>query len=113
MPSSLPSLPDPDHDHDPATASPARPGSLRWWVRDPEGRFALVQWPNPALAVWIVTVVVGWTGTLDASRADTASTVGSAALLVWGLDEVVRGTAPARRVLGAVVLALELVGLFG
>lgn len=94
-------------------ASRARPLSPRWWVSDREGHLALVQWPNPALAVWIVAVVVGWTGVLDQSRADTLTTVGSAALLVWALDEVVRGRAPVRRVLGAVVLVVELVGLFG
>jgi hypothetical protein len=108
MPSSIT-----DPAHETTSTAPAGPLSPRWWVSDREGRLALVQWPNPALAVWILAVGVGWTGVLDASRADTAATVGSAALLVWALDEVVRGTAPARRVLGAVVLVFELVQLFG
>jgi hypothetical protein len=33
--------------------------------------------------------------------------------VVWGLDELLRGSSPARRVLGAVVLTFMLVRLFG
>jgi hypothetical protein len=82
-------------------------------MSDSEGRVVLAQWPNPALAVWLVSVVVGWTGVLDQDRADPLTTVGSGALLVWALDEVVRGSSPARRLLGVVVLVFQLVRLFG
>lgn len=104
MPSSRPSA---VHDSAPG------PASLRWWMSDADGRVVLAQWPNPALAVWLVSVVVGWTGVLDQDRADTLTTVGSGALLVWALDEVVRGSSPARRLLGVVVLAFQVVRLFG
>ena len=90
----------------------ARFPSPQWWVRDPEGRVALAHPPNPALAVWLVTVVVGWTGLLAGDRAHTLKLLGQGALVAWALDEVVRGTSPARRVLGALVLAFELVRLF-
>ena len=72
----------------------------------------MAQWPNPALAVWLITLVVGWTGALDASRSSALDAVGDGALLVWALDELVRGESPIRRLLGAVVLAVQLVHLF-
>lgn len=86
--------------------------SLGWWVRDENGRVTLAQWPNPAMAVWLVTVVVGWTGVLGADRSATLADVGRGALIVWALDELVRGASPFRRLLGAVVLAGQLVRLF-
>jgi hypothetical protein len=87
--------------------------SLRWWVEDRHGRVTVAQWPNPALAVWLVAVVLTWTDALGAARSATLDAVGQGALLVWALDELARGASPARRVLGAVVLTLQLVRLFG
>jgi len=71
----------------------------------------LAQWPNPALSVWLVAVVVGWTGVLDEARSATLAGVGRGALVVWALDELVRGASPFRRLLGAVVLVGQIVGL--
>jgi multisubunit Na+/H+ antiporter MnhE subunit len=87
-------------------------GSLRWWLCDRDGRVVLGQIPNPALAVWLASLVVGWTGVLGADRAETLTGVGQGALVVWALDELLRGSSPVRRLLGAVVLAMLLVGLF-
>jgi hypothetical protein len=86
--------------------------SARWWVSDPSGGVSLVQPPNPALAVWLVSVVVGLTHLLHGDRSTTLAWVGKGALFVWALDEVVRGSSPARRVLGALVLAAQSVRLF-
>lgn len=94
-------------------ARPARVGSLRWWISDRQGRPALVAWPNPALLVWLVTVIVGWTGVLETDRAATLKTIGQGALVVWALDELVRGASPVRRILGGIVLAAQLLRLFG
>lgn len=92
----------------------AKPGSLSgrltsasWWFRDSEGRQTVWQWPNPALSVWLVTLVLG---SLDLSDAHMTAVDGirHGAILVWSLDEVVRGASPFRRVLGAAVLAGQL-----
>ncbi|MGZ6832878.1 MAG: hypothetical protein ACXVGN_06835 [Mycobacteriaceae bacterium] len=93
------------------TSSTARLLSLRWWVRDQNGKLTLAQWPNPALAVWLVAAIVGRADALGPSRSATLTTVGQGALLAWALDELARGASPARRVLGAVVLVVELVHL--
>lgn len=89
------------------------PLSLPWWVRDRNGRLAIAQVPNPALAVWLVADIGGRTGALESDRAVALAAVGQGALVVWALDEVVRGASPARRLLGAVVLTAQLVRLFG
>lgn len=86
--------------------------SPRWWVSDREGRLALVFAPNPALAVWLLCTVVGWADVLGAERSDTLAAIGKGALVVWALDEVVRGASPARRILGSVVLVAQLAWLF-
>lgn len=98
--------------HDESSRSLTRIRSFRWWVGDRNGRLTLAQWPNPALTVWLVVVVIGWTGVLQSARSSTVAGVGRGALIVWALDELVRGTSPIRRLLGAVVLTAQLVGLF-
>jgi len=101
----------PPSSNDESSRSPTRVFSLDWWVRDPNGELTLAQWPNPALAVWLVAVVVAWTGVLGAARTATLADVGRGALVVWALDELLRGVSPVRRLLGAVVLTAQLIGL--
>lgn len=91
--------------------TPAR-FSARWWVEDRRGRLGLVSWPNPALTVWLISLVVGWTDVLTREDGATLAMVGKGALVVWGLDELVRGASPVRRILGALVLGVELAALF-
>ncbi|MCW2787529.1 MAG: hypothetical protein JWP74_4046 [Marmoricola sp.] len=81
-----------------------------WWFRSADGRLTLFQLPNPALWVWIVALVLG---RFDLSPAHSSTLVGvrHGALVVWALDELVRGASPFRRVLGAVVLVGQLVAL--
>lgn len=88
----------------------ARPRSSSWWFRSSDGRLTLWQLPNPALCVWMVTLVLGWFG-LSAAHATTVDGIRRGALLVWALDEIVRGASPFRRTLGAVVLAAQLTTL--
>jgi hypothetical protein len=86
--------------------APARTGSASWWFRSRDGHLTLFQFPNPALWVWIVAVVLGW---FDLSPAHETAVTGvrHGALVVWAVDEVVRGSSPFRRVLGAVVLVAQ------
>lgn len=81
--------------------------SRSWWLRSSDGGLVLWQWPNPALCVWMVTIVLG-TFELSDAHAAAVSGVRHGALVVWALDEVVRGASPFRRALGAVVLAAQL-----
>ena len=88
----------------------ARPLSPRWWVTDRDGHVVVAQWPNAALWVWFLALVARVTGVLGANQ-DLLSGVGRGALIVWGLDEVWRGASPVRRLVGAVVLVVQVVGL--
>ena len=62
--------------------------------------------PNPALCVWAAAVVLG-RFPLSESHATAVDGVRRGALLVWALDELVRGASPFRRLLGATVLATQ------
>ena len=89
-----------------ARTRPARLGSPSWWFRSSDGRLAIAQVPNPALSVWLAAVLVGMVE-LSAAHATAVDGIRRGALLVWALDEVVRGDSPFRRLLGALVLAAE------
>lgn len=88
----------------------ARLTSASWWFRSSDGRLTLWQLPNAALGVWLVTLVLGRFD-LSSPHATAVDGIRRGALLVWALDEVVRGASPFRRVLGAVVLTAQLVSL--
>ncbi len=67
--------------------------------------------PNPAIWVFLVTLVLGWTDWVPALSQTELTNIGRGALIVWALDELVRGASPFRRVLGALVLAYQVVML--
>ena len=101
---------------DPATTLTTRTRRIlspNWWIRDRDGRVVLAQTPNAAIVVWLISLVVGWTDLLDDGRETVLVHVGQGALIVWGLDELARGASPARRALGAVVLVVMVVRVFG
>jgi len=83
-----------------------------WFFRNREtGRITIGQWPN-----WSLWVFIGaWTLRRIFAPTGTAGTVldivATAALVVWAIDELVRGVNPWRRVLGATVLVWQVVGL--
>jgi hypothetical protein len=89
-----------------------RSGSPRWWFTSrTTGRITVVQTPNLALVVFGAAVVAGrlLDGHHQASR--VLADVASGAIVFWGLDELVRGVNPWRRVLGALVLSLSVVSI--
>lgn len=88
-----------------------RPLSPRWWVQDPDGRVVVGQAPNPALYVYAAALLVQWTGLWSGGHDAVLDGIRAGALLVWGLDELVRGANPFRRLLGVLVLAAQIVGL--
>lgn len=74
------------------------------------GRLVLVEFPSPALWVFAAATLLRWSA-YDARDAELRW-IGAGALIVWGLDELARGHAPWRRLLGAIVLSWELWHLF-
>ena len=78
--------------------------------RDADGHFVLIQWPNPALWAFFLATALRWSP-WDA-RDTELLWLGRGALIAWAADELLRGDALLRRLLGAVVLAWQLFVLF-
>ena len=85
-----------------------RPASR--FLRDSDGRLAIIQWPNPAIVVFFVAIGLRWSP-WDA-RDTELLWIGRGALIAWAVDELVRGDAIFRRLLGAVALAWQMFVLF-
>lgn len=90
--------------------SPARRGSVRWWLRSADGRLALWQFPSPALWVWLATLALS-TVHFSTEHRTQVQGIGHGALIVWAVDEIVRGASPFRRLLGTVILIGQLASL--
>jgi hypothetical protein len=71
----------------------------------------VAQWPNLPLAVFLLTAAVSGIVRPSGGAATFLRTLGVVALVVWALDELIRGVNPFRRVLGGGVLAATVVGL--
>lgn len=86
---------------------------LRWFFRNREtGAITIAQAPN--LVLWIVIVagvlLMIWP---SAGRMSTIlMVIFKGGLIVWAVDEIVRGINPWRRCLGAAVATYELATLF-
>lgn len=90
--------------------APARVTSAAWWFRSTDGEIAVWQFPSPALWVWAFAALLGLLD-LPAARAVQVEGIQHGALLVWALDELVRGASPFRRALGAAVLVGQIATL--
>jgi len=64
------------------------------------GRITVAQFPNAALWVFLVTVVVRWVVTTRGEIRTTVDAVAVASLAAWAVDEVLCGVNPWRRLLG-------------
>jgi hypothetical protein len=84
----------------------------RWlFVNRRHGGITVVQWPNIQLAVFIVAAVVPRVVRLHGDVASIVRTIGVVALIIWSLDELLRGVNPFRRLLGGAILVLTVVHL--
>ena len=78
---------------------------LFWCFRNREtGAITVAQTPNLALSVFLVSAAITWLGPPNGAISTGAKVVSTGSLIVWALDEVVRGVNPWRRFLGAAVL---------
>ena len=83
---------------------------IDWLLRDRRtGGWTLVQAPNVPLLVWLFASIVRWLAHPHGGVGTALDVLATGALVVWAADEVLRGVNPARRILGAVVLAVVVV----
>lgn len=75
------------------------------------GKVVIAQWPNLALALFLVAAAIRWVVHPGGRPGTIVSAVAAVTLLWWSADEVVRGVNPFRRTLGAVVLAMTVAGV--
>lgn len=87
-------------------------GSFRWWFEDRRtGEIVIGQLPNWSIIGAAMAFVVRVLATDGSTLHDVASVAFTALLVVWAADELVRGVNPWRRVLGAFVLASQVISL--
>jgi hypothetical protein len=87
---------------------------LSWFFRNREtGAITIAQMPNPALWIVIVGTVLIWAWRPAGRIGTNLECLVGAALVVWAIDEVLRGVNPWRRCLGAAVLVYEVATIIG
>ncbi|MGH6836078.1 MAG: hypothetical protein ACREC9_11115 [Methylocella sp.] len=78
---------------------------LLWCFRNREtGAITVAQMPNLALSVFLVSTAILWLGHPTGAISTGAEVAATGSLIVWAVDEVVRGVNPWRRFLGVAVL---------
>ena len=87
-------------------------GTFDWLFRNRRtGAITIGQWPNEALLVFLSALVLSRIVEPSGAAATVLAVVATGALIVWALDELVRGVNPWRRMLGAGVLVWQVTGL--
>lgn len=85
---------------------------IDWLFRDrTTGRITIAQFPNAPLWAFLVASVLRRLLTPAGTVDSTLRVVAAGSLFWWAADELIRGVNPWRRLLGAGVLAAQLVGL--
>jgi hypothetical protein len=78
---------------------------VRWtFVNRRNGRITVAQWPNVALSVFIALSITRRFTIAKGAPQTLLRLLSVVAILAWGIDELIRGVNPFRRILGSVVL---------
>jgi hypothetical protein len=82
---------------------------IDWLFRNRRtGEITIAQFPNLPLWIFLVAAVLRFALSPHGATATVLDVIATGALLWWGVDEIVRGVNPFRRMLGAVVVVAEL-----
>jgi hypothetical protein len=82
---------------------------LKKFVTDNQGRVAVWQTPNFLLSMWFITMLLG--KILPGGRGKAiVDLVAFVSLVAWSLLEIIEGSSYFRRVLGAVVMVMSIIG---
>jgi hypothetical protein len=79
--------------------------SVRWvFVTPRTGGITVAQWPNVALSLFIALSIARRFIFQRGTPETTLRVLSAMTLIIWAVDELVRGVNPFRRILGLVVL---------
>jgi hypothetical protein len=85
---------------------------VEWMFRSRRsGAVTVVQWPNLSLAAFIGAAVAARLVHSPSAAETVLRAIAAVALVIWALDEILRGVNPFRRMLGAGVLLATVAGL--
>ena len=85
---------------------------FEWLLRNRQtGEITIGQWPNALLLVFLGAWTLRWVLNPSGGLDTVLAVVAAGALLIWALDELVRGVNPWRRMLGGGVLVWQVAGL--
>jgi len=85
---------------------------LEWLFRNRHtGEITIGQWPNASLLVFLGAWTLQWVLNPSPGFDTVLAVVATGALVIWALDELVRGVNPWRRILGGGVLVWHVAGL--
>jgi hypothetical protein len=85
-----------------------------WLFRDrTTGRTTIAQFPNAPLGVFLVASVLRWLLDPSGGWRTALDVLATGGLIWWAVDEIVRGVNPWRRLLGATVLAGQILRYVG
>lgn len=73
------------------------------------GRITIAQFPNAALALFLIVSVLRWLLSPAGQFATALRVIADGGLIWWAIDELIRGVNPWRRLLGGGVLAGKIV----
>lgn len=83
--------------------------ALRKFFEDKNGHIVLFQMPNAPLITWLVARILQWP--LKGRAEFVVWLIGTIAIVIWALLELVKGVTYFRRTLGAVVLVLAILSV--
>lgn len=82
---------------------------LQWFFRNRQtGAITVAQAPNLVLWIVIIAAVARWIWPSAGTFSLACTVVVTGGVIVWAVDEIVRGVNPWRRCLGTAVLVYEL-----
>jgi hypothetical protein len=86
--------------------------AARWMlINRRTGRVTVAQWPNVPLSVFIILTVGLHAFNPKGETESVLRVLADVALLVWAVDELVRGVNPFRRILGLAVIGATIASL--
>ena len=85
--------------------------TVDWIFRDRRtGHLVVAQFPNIPLGVFLIATALRMALSPHGTIRTVIDVVAGIALVIWAVDEIVRGVNPFRRALGAAVLAVAAYG---